>query len=213
MDAIFGEPAFEGFTLGASLIIAIGAQNAYLLRQGLLRQGVFTVASICFLCDAVLILIGSAGAGTLISSSSLLLFLATTGGAAFLGWYGLRALRAALRPDALHVERQPTVGGSVGLTALALSLLNPHVYLDTVVLLGAMAGRYAGEARTAFATGAIVASASWFYGVGAGARQLAPFLQSPRVWRVIDAFVALVMWRLALSLAHDALDRWHQWAA
>lgn len=200
--------ALEGLGLGAGLIIAIGAQNAYVLRQGLRRQHVFAVASVCFLIDCVLIALGAGGFASLLRTVPSLPSLAAWGGALFLAAYSLRAFAAALRPQALKAS-----DGAAGAsrraaltTALALSLLNPHVYLDTVVLLGGVAARYAGGERLAFALGAMLASALWFYGLGYGARRLAPLFASERAWRLLDAFVGCVMAALAASLVLGELS-------
>lgn len=196
-------PALKGFGLGASLIIAIGAQNAFVLRQGLRGERVFVVAAVCFLCDAVLILLGAA--------VPWLTDAVAWAGAAFLLVYGVRALRSALRPGALVVENgngsasaRLSVGRAVGLT-LAISLLNPHVYLDTVVLLGSVAGQYGGTKRALFAAGATAASLVWFFGLGYGARWLAPLFRRPAAWRVLDLLIAFVMAAIAWSLVGPML--------
>lgn len=199
-------PFLEGMGLGASLIIAIGAQNAFVLRQGLKRQSVFLITSICILCDCVLIALGSAGVGTLIATSPLLMQIATWGGALFLILYGARAFHSALNPGALETaEAAPVSQGRMFMTVLAVSLLNPHVYLDTVVLLGSIAGRHEGTARIAFALGAMLASTIWFYGIGFGARALAPVLARPAAWRVIDLLVGVIMWLIAFTLLNGAM--------
>jgi L-lysine exporter family protein LysE/ArgO len=199
--------AVEGLGLGAGLIIAIGAQNAYVLRQGLRRQHVFAVASLCFLIDCSLIALGAGGFASLLRAFPSLPSLAAWGGALFLALYSLRAFAAALRPQALKAA--DSTGGSsrraAVATALALSLLNPHVYLDTVVLLGGVAARYPGGERLAFALGAMLASGLWFYGLGYGARQLAPLFASARAWRLLDGFVGCVMAALAVSLVFGQL--------
>ncbi|MPZ08775.1 MAG: amino acid transporter [Kiloniellaceae bacterium] len=199
--------AVEGLGLGAGLIIAIGAQNAYVLRQGLRRQHVFAVASLCFLIDCSLIALGAGGFASLLRAFPSLPSLAAWGGALFLALYSLRAFAAVLRPQALKAA--DSTGGSsrraAVATALALSLLNPHVYLDTVVLLGGVAARYPGGERLAFALGAMLASGLWFYGLGYGARQLAPLFASPRAWRLLDGFVGCVMAALAVSLVFGQL--------
>ena len=200
--------AVEGLGLGAGLIIAIGAQNAYVLRQGLRRQHVFAVASLCFLIDCSLIALGAGGFASLLRAFPSLPSLAAWGGALFLALYSLRAFAAALRPQALKAA--DSTGGSsrraTVATALALSLLNPHVYLDTVVLLGGVAARYPGGERLAFALGAMLASGLWFYGLGYGARQLAPLFASARAWRLLDGFVGCVMAALAVSLVFGQLN-------
>jgi L-lysine exporter family protein LysE/ArgO len=199
-------PALKGFGLGAGLIIAIGAQNAYVLRQGIRREHVLLIATICFLCDATLISIGAAGFGYLVSSVPSLERSAAWGGAAFLAAYGLRAFYSALKPGTLDAGSDgtgvPPAGSAwaaAGVT-LALSLLNPHVYLDTVVLLGSIAGQFQGVQRMWFAVGAVIASAVWFYGLGLGARWLAPLFRKPMAWRVLDLLIGCVMWAIAASL-------------
>ena len=197
--------AVEGFFLGASLIIAIGAQNAFVLRQGLEKRHILAVASVCALSDALLIAAGVAGLGTLIQRMPWLLASVTVGGAAFLFAYGLMSFRRAFRQESLR----PTANGGGGLlaavtTALALTWLNPHVYLDTVVLIGALSARHAPAGEVAFGAGAALASVVWFYGLGYGARALAPLFARPRAWQVLDVGIALVMWAIALRLIAEA---------
>ena len=197
----------QGIGLGGSLIVAIGAQNAYVLRQGLRREFAVPVATVCFLCDVGLIALGAGGFGSLVAAFPALTRVAAWGGAAFLAWYGFRALRSALSPGALEADgaaRAPSRSRAV-LTALALSLLNPHVYLDTVVLIGGIAGQYAIAARPWFAVGAISASLLWFYGLALGARRLAPLFKKPAAWRILDLVICAVMWSIALSLLRTAL--------
>lgn len=198
----------QGLGLGGGLIVAIGAQNAYVLRQGLRREFALSVATVCFLCDVGLIAAGAGGFGSLVAAFPALTTIAAWGGAAFLAWYGLRALRSALRPGALEADGGPARIGSRGravMTALALSLLNPHVYLDTVVLIGGIAGQYALPERPWFAAGAMSASLLWFYGLVVGARWLAPLFRKPAAWRILDLVIAAVMWSIALSLVRTAL--------
>lgn len=193
---------FKGMGLGASLIMAIGSQNAHVLRMGLLRQHVGATVLVCIVCDMLLISAGVAGMGALIEQSPLLLELARWGGAVFLFWYGLRAWRAVLANDSLAVA-----AGSVEIplrqaltTVLALTLLNPHVYLDTVVLLGSIGGQQPVDSRLWFALGACCASLLWFLSLGYGARLLAPLFARPLSWRVLDGVVGAVMWSLAGAL-------------
>lgn len=192
----------SGFGLSGALIVAIGAQNAYLLRQGLRREHVFVLATICFASDATLIALGCAGLGTLVQAHTGLVRAIRWIGAAFLLWYGLRSARAALHPQVLEADAatQATVRGPAVRTMLALTWLNPHVYLDTVLLLGGIAGRYPGATRIAFALGAMSASFVWFYGLGFGAGLLAPLFRRPQTWRVLDGLIALTMWTIAMSL-------------
>jgi L-lysine exporter family protein LysE/ArgO len=193
--------AIDGFLLGGSLIVAIGAQNAFVLRQGLKREFVLPVCLICAISDALLIAAGVAGLGALVQHSSTALWFVTVGGAAFLFLYGSRAFARAVRPGALAVGG----GGAPRLSAavaacLAFTFLNPHVYLDTVLLLGSLSGRYAGSARLAYGAGAALASFVWFFGLGYGARLLAPIFADPRAWRVLDIGIGVVMWAIAVRL-------------
>ena len=191
----------EGFLLGAGLIIAIGAQNAFVLRQGFKRQFVFAVCLVCALSDAALIAAGVAGLGTALSHSPALILAVTLGGALFLAIYGLRAFLRALRPLAMQAEagEAGTLAGALA-ACLAFTFLNPHVYLDTVLLLGSLSARYEGVERVAYGGGAALASFVWFFGLGYGARLLRPLFASPRAWRVLDFGIALVMWAIAAGL-------------
>lgn len=192
----------RGLGLGASLIIAIGAQNAFVLRQGLKREHQFSVALTCSLCDAALIALGAAGFGSLIAHNPLWTRLAAWAGAAFLFFYGARAFRSALRPAGMEAEDQsPATGPNVIATTLALSLLNPHVYLDTVVLVGGLSAQYSLRPRLAFGLGAMLASLLWFFGLAYGAAWLAPLFRRPVAWRLLDGLIGLVMWTIALGLA------------
>jgi L-lysine exporter family protein LysE/ArgO len=197
--------ALEGFLLGAGLIIAIGAQNAFVLRQGLLRRHVFAVATICAISDIALIATGIAGLGRLVTAAPTLLRFVTLAGAAFVAAYGLAAFRRAARPGRLAAAR----GEDRGLTAtmatcLALTFLNPHVYIDTVVLIGGLSARYAGAGAVAFGAGAAASSVLWFYGLAFGARLLAPIFARATAWRVLDILIGLVMWTIAARLIADA---------
>jgi L-lysine exporter family protein LysE/ArgO len=191
----------SGFLLGASLIIAIGAQNAFILRQGLLRQHVFILCLICALADAVLIAAGVAGLGTLISRSPLLIRLVTLGGAVFLFFYAAVALRRASRPAGLHAagKGETDLGKAVAM-CLAFTFLNPHVYLDTVVMLGSISATYAPDVRASFAIGAAAASFAWFFSLGYGARLLQPVFARPVAWRVLDVAIAVVMAAIGIGL-------------
>jgi L-lysine exporter family protein LysE/ArgO len=200
-------PAYlQGLGLGAGLIIAIGAQNAHVLRMGLRRQHIAITVGVCILCDVVLIAAGVAGMGAMIGRNPALLALVRWGGAGFLAWYGVRAWRAAWKGGALAVD-----GGLAALDprqalgmALALSLLNPHVYLDTVVLLGSIGGQQAGPGKLWFAAGAMSASVAWFLSLGFGARVLSPLFSRPQAWRALDGMIGAVMLVLAGMLAFAA---------
>ena len=198
----------KGFSLGASLIIAIGSQNAFVLRQGLRREHVLPVCLVCFACDALLILLGVAGLGTLVSSSRLLMQIALWGGGIFLFAYGIRAFRSAFRPQSMEVDETSNPASGLRwaiLTTLALTLLNPHVYLDTVVLLGSISGQFPAPERPAFALGAVSASLVWFFGLGYGARILTPLFRRELSWRVLDLLIGCVMWGIAASLLWEPL--------
>jgi len=196
-------PVIQGFSLGASLIIAIGSQNAFVLRQGLLREYVFTICTICFMCDALLILLGVGGFGRLVASSNNLMLAARWGGALFLFYYGVRCFRAAFKNQILSVDEStnPAAGLTWAVvTTLALTLLNPHVYLDTIILLGSIAGQLPAEERLAFAIGAVFASLSWFYGLGYGARVLSPLFRKQLSWKILDLLIGIIMWVIAGNL-------------
>ncbi len=193
--------AASGLALGLSLIVAIGSQNAFVLRQGLRGQRVGAVVAVCVLSDVVLIAAGVAGAGAVVQDHPGLLTAVRVAGAAFLTAYGLAAARRALHPGALDprdAAAPATLAATVG-TALALTWLNPHVYLDTVVLLGSIAQSHPGR-QWWFAAGAAGASALWFTALGFGAALLRPLFARPRAWRVLDALIAVVMLALAASL-------------
>lgn len=187
-----------GMVTGLGLIIAIGAQNAFVLRQGIRREHIGTVIVVCTLADIALICIGTAGVGALVSSQPAALTAIRWLGAAYLLWFAVGALRSAARPSGLTASA-PASRGSVLTTTLALTFLNPHVYLDTVLLLGTIAAAH-GDARWWFALGACVGSVLWFTALGLGARALSRPLSSPTTWRVVDLLVAAVMVALAVRL-------------
>lgn len=192
----------NGMGLGASLIMAIGAQNAHVLRVGVRRQHVVATVAICILIDVVLIAAGVAGMGALIQESPLLMGLARWGGAAFLVWYGLRSWASMLRADALEVKQgdvPPSLQRAL-VSVVALSLLNPHVYLDTLVLLGTLGGNYPQHQRASFAVGAMTASLLWFTALGFGASRLSGVFQRPLVWKGIEALTGFIMLALAAGL-------------
>lgn len=194
-------PFMSGFVLGLSLIVAIGAQNAFILRQGLLRRHVFILCLICAVSDALLIAAGVAGLGTIVASSPALTRVVAIGGAAFLFAYAGLALRRAWRPQAMQAsEDAPQRLGPAVAACLAFTFLNPHVYLDTVVLLGSLSARYDGSARIAYGAGAMIASFVWFFSLGYGARLLQPLFARPSAWRVLDVLIGLVMAVIGLSL-------------
>lgn len=192
-----------GLGTGLSLIVAIGAQNAFVLRQGLRREHVPAVVTVCALSDLLLIAAGVAGLGTLVALRPGALTVIAWAGAAFLVVYGMLAARRALRPGALRADEDAATGtsmrGSV-LTCIGLTWLNPHVYLDTVLLLGSVAAGY-GAHRWDFAIGAGTASVLWFCGLGFGARFARPLFARPIAWRVLDSAIAMTMILLGIRLA------------
>lgn len=197
---------FNGLALSFGLIVAIGSQNAHVLRMGLRRDHVGVTVLACILIDAALIGLGVAGVGTLVQSSPLLLGAARWGGAAFLLWYGLRSWRAAFSSGALTAGPGAVRGTArqALVSVVALSLLNPHVYLDTVVLLGAIGGNFAPAQRPAFALGAMSASALWFCALGYGATRLSGLFARPVAWKWIDAITGTMMLALSASVAFGA---------
>lgn len=191
----------EGLLLGFGLIVAIGPQNAFVLRAGLRRQHAYVAALVSSLGDVTLITVGVLGVGALLNAHPPLVRLATIGGALFLVWYGLNALRSALRPAAIDFAATvPVTPRAVALAAAGFSLLNPHAILDTVVLLGTVSARFQGPSRLEFALGAMLASALWFFALAFVASRLAFLFERPSAWRVLDAFVATVMLALAVKL-------------
>jgi L-lysine exporter family protein LysE/ArgO len=192
--------AAAGFFLGFSLILAIGAQNAFVLRQGLLREHVFAVCLACALSDAILITIGVAGFGVLVQVLPGLETAMRLAGAAFLFWYGFTNFRSAWAGGGtLSAEgASPASLRRTLLTVLALTWLNPHVYLDTVLLIGSVSAGY--EARLAFGAGAVMASFTFFFGLGYGARLVAPVFARPRAWQALDVAIGITMWAIAVKL-------------
>jgi L-lysine exporter family protein LysE/ArgO len=199
---MFSAAALAGFAAGAGLIIAIGSQNAFVLRQGLLQHNVGLVVTTCVLGDVALILCGVAGIGALVREWPMLLQVLRIGGAVFLAVYGSMAARRAWRGTAALVPGNGGAGSAkpVLLACLAFTFLNPHVYLDTMVLLGGLSTQYPGPARWAFAAGACLASIMWFSTLGYGSRLLQPVFRSPTAWRVLDGGVACFMLSLAVLL-------------
>jgi L-lysine exporter family protein LysE/ArgO len=194
-----------GFGLGLSLIVAIGAQNAFVLRQGILREAVPTVVVICTVSDLLLIGAGVAGVGGLVQASPVAVTAVGLLGGGFLICYAALAARRALRPAALSAGAAPDSGRRVASTCLAITWLNPHVYLDTMLLIGSVAAGHGGL-RWAFGVGAGAASVCWFTGLGFGARLLSGVFARPAAWRVLDAVIAAVLATLGIGLVV------HTWA-
>ena len=194
-------PFMQGFGAGGGLIVAIGAQNAFVLSQGVRKNFHITIALICMLCDAVFISAGVAGFGKIVAADPVLSRVATLGGAGFLFYYGLGSLRSALRGGSLETDDQPVRSlGAAVLTTLAVTLLNPHVYLDTIILLGGISSRFFAENRLYFGAGAISASVLWFLCLSLGGQMLAPLFKKPISWRILDSLVCATMWGIAVSL-------------
>jgi L-lysine exporter family protein LysE/ArgO len=207
-SSMFSQQVFlQGLGMGASLIMPIGAQNAHVIRTGVSGRHVGLTVASCVIVDIALIALGMAGLGRLVESSSWLLAAARYGGAAFLLWYGVRcwtsAVRGAGARPAADAQQAPTARRALA-AVLAMSLLNPHVYLDTVVLLGAVGSSLAAGHRGAFAAGAMTASLLWFCALGLVAQRCAFVLGRPMVWRAIEAFTGTTMLVLAILLLRDA---------
>ena len=192
---------WTGFATSLALIVAIGSQNAFVLRQGILRQHVAALVLFCAASDALLIVAGIAGAGALVQGNPLLMEITRIGGTLFLLGYGLLAARRAAGSGALEVADAPglTLGASLA-SCFAFTFLNPHVYLDTVVLLGSVANQRGEGGRWLFGAGAALASGVWFAALGFGARLLQPLFARPLAWRVLDGLIALTMGALALMV-------------
>lgn len=200
-------PLLAGFGFGLSLIVAIGAQNAFVLRQGIARRHVFAVVAVCALSDVVLIAAGVLGAGAVVDHAPWAVKLAYWGGATFLLGYAVLSARRAWRPSIQTVaaDAVPTRAGPIVATALALTWLNPHVYLDTVVLLGSVASTF-GSDRAWFGMGAAAASGVWFTALGYGARVLRPVFAQPRSWRILDGLIAGFMLFLGVGLITQSVS-------
>lgn len=195
------QAALAGLLTGLSLIVAIGAQNAFLLRQGLLRKHVLVIVVICALSDAVLIALGVLGLGSLISALPWLLEVIRWVGVAFLVWYGSSSLRRFVKQDSLKAA-ESSVGSlkQAVVTTLSLTFLNPHVYLDTVIFIGGIANSF-GDQKWWFVLGAITASFLWFFSLGFGASKASVLVSKPVFWKILDVFIAAVMFSLAITLA------------
>ncbi|MCW8884190.1 MAG: LysE/ArgO family amino acid transporter [Motiliproteus sp.] len=191
----------KGLATSAGLIVAIGAQNAFVLTQGLRREYHWPIAGLCAFFDMVLITAGVMGMGLLITQSPVMMEIARWGGALFLIAYGAKSLLSAIKPTALSDNQSHASSlKKAMLTTLAVTLLNPHAYLDTVVLLGSIGGQYPADEQLWFAAGAISFSFIWFSSLCFGARFLQPVFKNPKAWQVLDLLVCMVMWAIAISL-------------
>ena len=192
---------WQGLATGLALIVAIGSQNAYVLRQGIRREHVLPLVAFCALSDALLILAGIGGAGVLIRGNDTLMQATRYGGAMFLASYGALAARRAWKGNHMQLDQTKGVTLVAALTAcFGFTFLNPHVYVDTVVLVGSIANQLPDPGRWVFGAGACVGSVLWFSALGFGARYLAPLFQTTTAWRVLDSVIALTMFALALML-------------
>ena len=194
-------PFIQGFGTGGGLIVAIGAQNAFVLSQGVRRNHHVTIALICIICDAIFITAGVAGFGAAISTNPTLSQWVTWGGAGFLFFYGWRSLRSAVRGGNLDTSDRAMRSLKAAIIAtLAVTLLNPHFYLDTVILLGSVSSQFYGENRFYFWVGAVSASTLWFICLSLGGQMLAPLFKKQLSWRILDSVVCATMWAIAVSL-------------
>ena len=190
-----------GLLTGLSLIVAIGAQNAFVIRQGLTKKHVLLVVAICAISDALLILLGVAGLGALISGLPWLLEIIRWFGVAYLTWFGIRSIRSAFKTQTLDASgAQSSSAKTVVLSVLGFTFLNPHVYLDTVILLGSIGNQFEQD-KWWFAFGGVVASILWFSSIGFGARAASKFMARPVFWKVLDLVIAAVMFGIAILLA------------
>ena len=197
--------ALAGFLTGLSLIVAIGAQNAYVLRLGLARNHVGVAVAICAGADALLIVIGVGGLGEIVQAHGDVLTAIALIGGAYLLWFAFRSFRSALHPEVLLPSQQePQAVAAVALAVLGLTFLNPHVYLDTILLVGTIGASF-GADRWWFALGAAIASVVWFSGLGFGARMLSPLMARPVTWRILDAAIGVVMLTIAIVLVRSAV--------
>ncbi|AIR06058.1 arginine exporter protein [Cedecea neteri] len=199
---------FQGIALGAALILPLGPQNAFVMNQGIRRQYHLMIASLCALSDIILICGGIFGGSAILMQSPWLLALVTWGGVAFLLWYGWGALRTAMSSNVELASAEVLKQGrwKIVVTMLAVTWLNPHVYLDTFVVLGSLGGQLADEAKRWFALGTISASILWFYGLAMLAAWLAPRLRTAKAQRIINGIVGVVMWVIAAQLARDGVQ-------
>lgn len=205
------EQIIRGALIAGSLIVAIGAQNAYVLKQGLMRNNIFWVAFICFLCDLMLMFVGVLGLGSAISSSIVATVTLAIAGGLFLAYYGVNSLRSAwLAKSSLNISDEGGTSTKVYktiLSTLAITLLNPHVYLDTVVVIGGVAGTLTWEGKIHFLIGAVLVSFIWFFGLGYGSRWLIPLFKKPAAWRVLDLGIGCLMLWLSYQLMDFALQK------
>ena len=190
-----------GFLAGLSLIIAIGAQNAFVIRQGLTKKFVLLTVLICAFSDAILIALGASGLGALIKSNKNILEFVRWFGVIYLLWFAFKSAKSLFKKEVLNSAGEASADRkSVILTVLALTFLNPHVYLDTVILLGSISNQF-GTDKWFFVIGAMLASFIWFTAIGFGAKSASRFMSQPIFWKILDLIIALVMVSIAAFLA------------
>ncbi|MCP3926818.1 MAG: amino acid transporter [Desulfobacterales bacterium] len=189
----------KGLGVGSGLIIAIGAQNAFVLSQGVRKSHYLIIPAICSFCDAALIILGVSGVGTIVAMNPLLSNIAAFGGALFLFWYGLSSFRAAFKESSLEITDESKISLKAAiLTTIGVTLLNPHVYLDTVVLVGSISAQF--NDKYIFGAGAASASFIWFFSLSLCGKKLAPLFKKPGAWKILDGFVGITMWWIAVTL-------------
>ncbi len=199
----------HGFIVCFGLIVSIGAQNAFLLKQGILKQHVFWIALICFVCDVLLMGIGVLGLGSLIAQSQLSSFILAVIGALFLFTYGSRSFIAAYQGSSqllMQSDKSKSSLKKAVLVTLAITLLNPHVYIDTVVIVGGIGGTLSFDQKIQFLMGALICSFLWFFGIGYGAGLLSPYFEKRRTWQILDSITGLIMYGIAFSLLIYAIS-------
>ncbi len=198
----------QGFAIGGGLIIAIGAQNAFVLRQALTKRHVLLVVLFCAVTDGVLVTLGALGLSFFVQTSETALTVIALGGALFLLWQGLAAARRALHPSVLEPGTGSAQTARQALAMVAgVTLLNPHVYLDTMIFLGGISASYPRQLQSWFVAGVILSSFTWFFSLGYGARALSPLFRNPKAWRVLDIGIAAIMWLIAAQLLIFGLSR------
>ena len=201
--------ASQGFGLGLSLIVAIGAQNSFVLKKGILKSNVFAVALTCFLIDSTMIILGTMGLGSLIEGNRTFMLAATVFGVLFLSYYGISSIIKAFKGGdsfSLETDKEKDSLKKTMITLLALSLLNPHLYLDTVILIGSIGAKYPAYERIDFLIGACTASFVWFFGLAYGARLLIPIFTKEITWKVLDIFIGLTMLLISWGLIRFAME-------
>lgn len=205
------QPFIHGLGMGAALIIAIGAQNAFVLIQGIRRNHPMAVGMLCVFLDAILIAAGVLGVGTLVASSQILRIIAGVGGCLFLVSFGVKSLCQVWKAETLQLDLSGTPDSLAKtlMQTLAITLLNPHVYLDTVVMLGSISATYLGDARLYFGLGGITASTLWFLSLAQAGKMLAPLFARPRAWQVLHCLVGIMVWWIAYGLGFGVWKELH----